>query len=338
MPLSGLKTGRRAEFNRARTPKGFLAMRHIAKSLVGLIVTLLVISFVIFLVMEAVPGDPAEIMLGTSAAPDTLAALRHQLGLDQPFMVRYADWLIGLVQGNLGNSYTYHTPVAQLIGERLTVTLPLTGLAVLLSVSISLPLGVVAASKPNGIVDIVASLFSQIGIAVPNFWIGLLLILGFALALGWFPAGGFPGWEDGFWPSITALLLPAIALAIPQAAVLTRVTRAAVIEITNEDFVRTARAKGATPSHALWRHVVPNALIPVVTMLGMQISVLIAGTVLVENVFTLPGMGTLAYQALAQRDLIVIQNVVLFFAAIVMGVNFIVDALYTVLDPRLRTR
>ncbi|WP_176085001.1 ABC transporter permease [Martelella sp. HB161492] len=313
-------------------------MQHIARSLAGLILTLLVISFVIFLIMEAVPGDPAEIMLGTSAAPDTLAALRAQLGLDQPFLVRYVEWLSGILHGNLGDSYTYHTPVAHLIAERLMVTLPLTGLAVVLSVAISLPLGVIAASRPGGIVDMFASLFAQIGIAVPNFWIGLLLILGIALTFGFLPAGGFPGWEAGFWPALKALILPSVALAIPQAAVLTRVTRAAVIEITNEDFVRTARAKGATPSHALWRHVVPNALIPVVTMLGMQISVLIAGAVLVENVFTLPGMGTLAYQALAQRDLVVIQNVVLFFAAIVMGINFLVDALYTVLDPRLRTR
>jgi peptide/nickel transport system permease protein len=313
-------------------------MRHIAQSLVGLIITLLVVSFVIFLVMEAVPGDPAEIILGMSAAPDTLAALRSQLGLDQPFWVRYSNWLIGLLQGDLGDSYTYSTSVSQLIGERLEVTLPLTGLAALLSVLISVPLGVLAAARPNGLVDMFASLFSQIGIAVPNFWVGLLLILGIALTFGWFPAGGFPGWDAGFWSALNALILPSIALAIPQAAVLTRVTRAAVIEVTNEDFVRTARAKGATPSHALWRHIVPNAMIPIVTMLGMQISVLIAGAVLVENVFTLPGMGTLAYQALAQRDLIVIQNVVLFFAAIVMGINFLVDALYTVLDPRLRVR
>ena len=313
-------------------------MHKIAQSFVGLIITLLVVSFAILLVMEAVPGDPAEIILGMSAAPDTLEALRSQLGLDKPFIERYLSWILGILQGDLGNSYTYSTSVAELIAERLTVTLPLTGLAVFLSIAISLPLGVIAASKPNGGVAIFASFFSQIGIAVPNFWIGLLLILGVSLTFGWFPAGGFPGWDAGFWQAINALILPSIALAIPQAAVLTRVTRAAVIEITNEDFVRTARAKGATPNQALWRHIMPNALIPVVTMLGMQISVLIAGAVLVENVFNLPGMGTLAYQALAQRDLIVIQNVVLFFAAIVIIINFIVDALYVVLDPRLRTR
>lgn len=312
--------------------------KPIAKSLSGLIITLLFVSFIIFLVMEAVPGDPAEIILGMSAQPDTLAALRSQLGLDRPFIERYLHWLTGLLSGDLGNSYTYSTSVAQLIVERLHVTLPLTGLAVMLSVLISLPLGVTAAAKPNGIVDSFASVFSQIGIALPNFWIGLLLIIGIALTTGWFPAGGFPGWDNGFWPSLKALMLPSIALAIPQAAVLTRVTRAAVIEITNEDFVRTARAKGATPNYVLWHHVLPNALIPVVTMLGMQISVLIAGAILVENVFNLPGMGTLAYQALAQRDFIVIQNVVLFFAVVVIFINFLVDALYNILDPRLRIR
>ena len=309
---------------------------RIARQLAGLILSLLAVSFVIFAVMAAVPGDPAEIMLGTSAAPDTLAALRHQLGLDQPFLMRYADWLFGLLRGDFGTSYTYSTPVGALIAERLVVTLPLAGLAIFLSLLISVPLGVFAAHRPGGPIDLVATFFSQIGVAVPNFWIGLLLILGVALTFGFFPTGGFPGWQTGFWPALNALVLPAIALAIPQAAVLTRVTRAAVFELASEDFVRTARAKGATPFYALWRHVVPNALIPVVTMLGLQISVLIAGTVLVENVFTLPGMGTLAYQALAQRDLIVVQNVALLFAAIVMTMNFLVDTLYTLIDPRLR--
>ncbi|AJY48435.1 ABC transporter permease [Martelella endophytica] len=303
-----------------------------------LVASLLAISLVIFLMISAVPGDPAEIMLGTSAAPDTLAGLRHQLGLDQPLMWRYLAWLSGLAHGDLGMSYTYSTPVATLMGERLAVTLPLAGLAVTLSLAIALPLGTFAGARPNGAVDLVATAFSELGIAVPNFWIGLLLILGIALATGWFPTGGFPGWDAGLLPALTALTLPAVALAIPQAAVLTRVTRAAVIDITGEDFVRTARAKGASRTHALIRHVLPNALIPVVTMLGLQVSVLIAGTVLIENVFTLPGMGTLAYQALAQRDLIVIQNVALFFAMIVMGLNFIVDALYTIIDPRLRVR
>lgn len=303
----------------------------------GYFLLLLVTSFLIFVVIEAAPGDPAEIMLGTSAQADTVAALRAELGLDRPMLVRYASWLAGVMTGDLGNSYTYSTPVSELIADRLAVTLPLTVFATLLSVCIALPLGVWAAARPGAVTDGVATIFSQLGIAVPNFWIGLLLILFVSLGLGWLPAGGFPGWSDDFGKATQALILPAISLAIPQAAVLTRVTRAAVIEVTNEDFVRTARAKGLSRNAALWRHTVPNALMPVITMLGLQVPFLISGAVLVENVFTLPGIGTLAYHALSQRDLIVVQNVVLMFAIIVIAVNMIVDGLYAILDPRLRS-
>lgn len=307
----------------------------------GLLVTaavLLAASLVIFLLIDAAPGDPAEIMLGTSAQADTLAALRHELGLDLPLFSRYLSWLGGVFVGDFGQSYTYGVAVGELIGDRLTVTLPLTVMATALAVAVSLPLGVVAAARPGRAEDNLASLFAQIGIAVPNFWIGLLLIVTFSLNLKWFPPGGFPGWEAGFNAALGSLILPSIALALPQAAVLTRVTRAAVIEVTNEDFIRTARAKGLTKRRALWRHTVPNALLPVVTMLGLQIPFLISGAVLVENVFNLPGIGSLAYQALSQRDLIVVQNVVLLFVAIVLVVNAGTDALYARLDPRLRAR
>ncbi|KMO31916.1 peptide ABC transporter [Methylobacterium variabile] len=313
-------------------------LRHLARRAAGFAVTFLLISVLVFGMMEIVPGDPASAMLGTSATPETLAALRAQMGLDAPAVIRYLRWLGGLLSGDLGVSTTYGVPVGALILERLAVTLPLTGLAVLLAVGIALPLGVTAASRPGGVADGVATLYAQAGIAVPNFWIGLLLIMTVALGLGWLPAGGFPGWGDGPGPALRALLLPALALAIPQSAVLTRVTRASVVEVMNEDFVRTARAKGASVSRALWRHAVPNALVPVITMLGLQISFLIGGAVLVENVFTLPGMGRLAWQALAQRDLIVIQNVVMVFATVVIVVNLGVDLLYTVVDPRLRRR
>ena len=309
-------------------------LRRLAAALLMLLVT----SLVIFLAIEAAPGDPAEIMLGTSAQADTLAALRSQLGLDRPLMVRYAAWLGDVVTGDLGQSYTYGVPVAGLIADRMLVTLPLTLIATALAVVVSVPLGVMAAARPGRAGDGLASVFAQMGIAVPNFWIGLLLILGFALKLRWFPTGGFPGWGDAGIGAIRSLVLPAIALAIPQAAVLTRVTRAAVLDIASEDFVRTARAKGLSSRRALWRHVVPNALLPVVTMLGLQIPFLISGAVLVENVFNLPGIGTLAYQALSQRDLIVVQNVVLLFAVIVLAVNAGTDALYARLDPRLRGR
>ncbi len=306
------------------------------RRLVGLVVTLLIVSLLIFAVMDLLPGDPASIMLGTSASPETLAALRHDLGLDQPLILRYGRWLAGVFMGNLGQSYTYGVPVAGLIVERLAVTLPLALLAIALSMLIAIPLGVLAASRRGGIADVIASVFSQLGIAVPAFWMALLLIILFSTTLGLMPAGGFPGWNSGFWPALRALLMPAVALALPQAAVLTRVTRSAVLETLHEDFTRTALAKGLSARKVLWRHSVPNALVPIFTILGLQFTFLVAGAVLVENVFNLPGLGRLAYQALSQRDIVVMQDVILFFAALVIIMNFLVDLSYLAIDPRLR--
>ena len=306
------------------------------RRLVSLVITLFAVSLIIYLVMGLLPGDPAAIMLGTSASPDTLAALQKQMGLDQPLPLRYLHWLAGVFRGDLGQSYTYGVPVAGLILERLAVTLPLALLAVCLSVTIAIPLGVAAARNRNGALDFVAGLFSHVGIAVPGFWVGLLLIIVFSTTLGWMPAGGFPGWTPSFSAGLMALILPAVALALSQAGVLTRVCRSAVLEVMNEDFVRTARAKGLSERVALWRHAVPNAMIPVVTMIGLQFTFLIAGAVLVENVFNLPGLGRLAYQALTQRDIVVMQSVVLFFSALVIIMNFVVDIAYLLIDPRLR--
>ncbi|MGU3492720.1 ABC transporter permease [Xanthobacteraceae bacterium A53D] len=310
----------------------------ILRRFAGLLLTLAIMSVAVFVVMEVVPGDPAAIQLGTSARPDTLAALRASMGLDQPAPARYLAWIGGMLRGDFGTSFTYGAPVAGLIAERLAVTLPLAALAIVLSTLIAIPLGVIAAARHGTMVDHGASLLTQAALAVPNFWIGLMLILICAGWLGWFPAGGFPGWGAGIGPALHALLLPALALALPQAAVLARVTRASVLEVSGEDFVATARAKGLSRRATLWRHVVPNALVPVVTILGLQFSFLVAGAVLVENVFVLPGLGRLAFQALAQRDLLVIRNVVLLLAALVVVVNFLVDMAYLALDPRLKGR
>jgi len=308
----------------------------LSRRLAGLVVTLLVVSLVIFAVMDLLPGDPASIMLGTSASPETLAALRHELGLDQPLLFRYGQWLAGVLSGNLGQSYTYGVPVAGLIVERLAVTLPLALIAIVLSVLIALPLGVLAAARRGDILDAIATIFSQISIAVPAFWVALLLIILFSTTLGLMPAGGFPGWDAGLLPALQALLMPAVALALPQAGVLTRVARSAVLDTMHEDFARTAVAKGLSRSTVLWRHIVPNALVPILTILGLQFTFLVAGAVLVENVFNLPGLGRLAFQALSQRDIVVMQDVVLFFAGLVIVMNFIVDLSYLVIDPRMR--
>jgi peptide/nickel transport system permease protein len=205
-----------------------------------------------------------------------------------------------------------------------------------IAVGLALLLGVYAASRHNRIGDYGVMAVTQIGVAIPSFWLGMLLILLFSLTLRWFSAGGFPGWETGLWPGLRALMLPAAALAIAQAAVLTRVVRASVIDVLGEDFVRTARAKGLTRGQALRRHALRNALIPVVTVIGLQFAHLLAGTIVIENVFSLPGLGRLIFQSINQRDLMVIKNVVVFLAAIVITVNFIVDLLYFAIDPRLR--
>ncbi len=302
-----------------------------------LLATLLAASLVVFVVMQVLPGDPAAVVLGTGARPDTLAALRHQMGLDQPVLAQYARWAGGLATGRMGMSYTYDVPVATLIGERLPVSLPLAGLAILASTLTAIPLGIWTAARRGRAADAAVVGVAQLGIAIPNFWLGLLLILLFAVRLAWLPAGGFPGWGGGAWPALRALLLPATALALPQAAVLARVTRAAVLDVLGEDFIRTARAKGLSRRAALWRHAAPNAMIPVVTILGLQVAFLLAGTVIIEQVFSLPGLGRLLFQAIAQRDLMVVQDLVVLLAASVIAVNFVVDLAYAALDPRLRT-
>ncbi|MBC6416562.1 MAG: ABC transporter permease [Rhodospirillales bacterium] len=308
----------------------------LAKRALALVMTLLIASLAIFLVLEVLPGDPALIVLGTGAQDDTLAALRQQMGLDRPMVERYLVWITDLLRGTLGESYTYGRPVADLIGDRVLVSLPLAVMAILLSTAIALPLGVTAAARHGRLSDTAIMGFVQLGVAVPNFWFAMLLILLFAVNLGWVPAGGFAGWEEGAGSALLSLLLPAVALALPQAAILARVTRSSVLEVMKEDYVRTARARGLTHGQALWRHGVHNALIPVVTIMGLQFSFLLAGTIIVENVFYLPGLGRLIFQAIAQRDLVVVKDLVVLLVAAVILVNFLVDLSYAALDPRLR--
>ena len=308
----------------------------IIKRFVTLLSTLLVASAVIFIVMEALPGDIATVVLGTGAREDTLAAFRALHGLDRPFFERYWSWLHDLTKGDLGESYTYGVPVRTLILDRLAISLPLAVMGIVLSTLIAIPLGVMAAARRGKLSDLLVMIFSQLGVAIPNFWFALLLILVFAVQLGWFSTGGFAGWEDGLFLGLRSLLLPAIALALPQAAILARVTRSSMLETLGEDYIRTARAKGLSKRAAIWRHGLQNAMIPVVTIMGLQFSFLLAGTIIIENVFYLPGLGRLIFQAISNRDLIVVRNLVLLLAGAVIVINFIVDLLYAALDPRLR--
>jgi len=307
----------------------------LAKRCLTLLATLLFTSLVIFLVLEVLPGDPALVRLGVDAPPEAVAALRERLGLDRPAAERYLAWLAALAGGRLGESYAYGQPVALLLAERLQVTLPLAALAMVMTLGTALALGLWAAARHNRPADLFVMGVSQLGLAIPNFWFAILLILLFAVGLGWLPAGGFPGWERGLWPGLRSLLLPAVALATAQIAVLARVTRSAVLEVLREDFVRTARAKGLTRGQVLRDHVLRNALIPVVTIAGLQLGALITGTIVVEQVFTLPGLGRLLFQAIANRDLELVRNLVVVFALATVLINFLVDLLYAAIDPRL---
>ena len=301
-----------------------------------LIGSLLAATAIVFLLVQVVPGDPVRYMMGLQADPEAMSVLRHQLGLDVAPLGRYVLWIEGLAHGDFGMSYTYRIPVARLIADRLQVSLPLALYALLLSTLIAFPLGLIAAARRGRAGDWALTGVMQIGLALPNFWLGLLLALLFAVTLHWVSAGGFPGWSAGFWPGVRALTLPAIALAAPQAAILARVLRGALIETLHEDYIRTARAKGADEWQVLWRHALPNALVAALTILGMQFTFLLAGGVIIENVFFLPGLGRLVFQAIVQRDLIVVQSVVVILVMAAVLVTFAVDLSYVLVNPRLR--
>jgi peptide/nickel transport system permease protein len=309
---------------------------YFIKRLIVLILTLFLVSIVVFVVMRIIPGDPAQIILGLQATPEAVAALRAQLGLDQPLAVQYLTWVGELIRGDMGQSINYGVPIAELVVQRLAVTGPLTLMAVLFSVVVSIPLGIYASTHHNKPGDYGVMIFSQVGLAVPAFWAGLLLILLFAVRLRWFASGGFPGWSMDFWGSIKSLILPAIALGLIRAAVLARLTRSSLLEVLREDYIQTARSKGLPEYLVIYKHAFRNAIIPVLTILGLQIGQLMAGAIIIEQVFFLPGLGRLVYLAINQRDLPVVQAVVLFIACVIVIVNFLVDLMYVTLDPRIR--
>jgi len=310
--------------------------RYVARRVAALAVTLLFVSLLVFVVVRVLPGDPALIILGLEASPDSVARVRHALGLDQPIPVQYARWVGQALRGDLGRSIQYDLPVGTLILSRLAVTLPLTLLAAGFMIAAAIPLGVFAATRHRRWGDYLAMTLSQLGVAVPGFWAGLLLILLFSVRLGWMQSGGFDGWGAGLWHGLRSLLLPAIALGLFQFAVLARTTRSALLEVLREEYVKTARAKGVAERAVLFRHALRNALIPIVTVAGIQLGQLLAGSIILESVFYLPGLGRLTLAAISARDLPVVQGVVLFVASMIVIVNAAVDILYGVLDPRIR--
>jgi peptide/nickel transport system permease protein len=310
--------------------------RYVLRRVAALAATLLLVSLLVFVVVRILPGDPALVMLGLEASPESVARLRHSLGLDRPLAVQYVDWATAALRGDLGRSIQYDVPVAGLVLSRLSVTLPLTMLSAGFMVAAAIPLGVFAATRHRRMPDYVTMILSQLGVAVPGFWAGLLLVLLFSVKLGWVRSGGFDGWGQGVWSGVKSLLLPAAALGFFQFAVLARTTRSAVLEVLREEYVKTARAKGVGEGSVLFRHTLRNAMIPILTVSGVQLGQLMAGSIILESVFYLPGLGRLALGAISARDLPVVQGVVLFVASTIVTINAAVDILYGVLDPRIR--
>jgi peptide/nickel transport system substrate-binding protein len=303
-----------------------------------LVLTLAGASLFVFALLQLAPGDPAQYMMGLDASPRAVAAVRAELGLDGSAAARYFGWVGGMLRGDLGTSYAYRVPVAALIGPRLAVSLPLALLAMLASVLIGVPAALLAALRPGGRIDRIVSALARLGIALPSFWLAMVLLLLFAVRLRWFGASGFPGWQAGTGPALAALVLPALALALPQAALIARVARAALGGELARDYVRTARAKGLGRGTILWRHVLPNAAAPILAVIGLQFPFLLAGGVIVENVFYLPGLGRLLVQAITARDLIVVQAVAILLVLATVLSSFCVDIAQFLLDPRLRDR
>ncbi|MGH2931066.1 MAG: ABC transporter permease [Solirubrobacteraceae bacterium] len=301
-----------------------------------LFASLLVASIAVFAVMNVLPGNPAAVILGEQATPAAIHTLDQQLGLDQPGIVRYFEWLGGMLSGDFGISYIQRIPVGPLLGQRLLVTLPLALYGTLISLAISIPLGIIAALNHRNWLGTLISALSMGGLSIPAFWAGLLLASLFAVKLRLFPVIGFVPWSQNPLQSIQSLTLPALALGLIQGAILVRYVRSAVIEVQGEDFLRTARANGLTFGQAIRRHGLRNAAIPVVTAAGLFVIAMLGGTILVEQVFALPGLGSLVVQAATDHDLPVIEGVVLYFTVIVIALNLLTDLSYAWLNPKVR--
>jgi ABC-type dipeptide/oligopeptide/nickel transport system permease component len=310
-------------------------MPFVVRRLLAVAPTVLVVATVTFFALQVVPGDIAEIMLGVDARREDLAQLRHELGLDRPLALRYLEWLGHIARGDFGMSVSYREPVIRLILARLPVTISVAGGAMLLAIVVALPLGVIAARRAWSLVDLAVLAGSQAGLAVPAFWMGILLILGLAAALPIFPLQGYVAFGSNPIEWGRHLFLPALALGTERAAALVRLSRAATLDELHRDYVRTARSKGLAEAYVVRRHVLRNALIPVLTVAGLQLGYLMGGAIVIEQVFGLPGLGRLLLHGIYSRDLLVVQGVVITIAIMFALLNLLVDLLYAVVDPRI---
>ncbi len=306
------------------------------KKIIIFLITLFASSIIIFFMLEALPGDPASFMLGINATNETVSALKEELGLTENIFKRYFSWLIGMFTGDFGISFTYRVKVSELILQRAHISIPLAIYSLLLTLIISFPLAIICVYYENSRISYIFIGSTQIAIALPNFWLALILIIFFGIYMNWFPVGGFPGWEEGLLTGIKSLTLPALSLALPQAAILIRIIRTSLLSVLEEDYIKTAKSKGLKEIKVITNHALKNSLLSILTIIGLQLSFLIAGTIIIENIFYLPGIGRLIFQSISQRDLIVVESMIMLLVIFIVFINFLIDILYTIIDPRLR--
>lgn len=313
-------------------------MMYILRRFILLITTILLVSMITFGVFQILPGDPVRTMLGTEADPTQIENLRSELGLDRPLYEQYVDWMQGLLTGELGNSIRFSMPVKDLLFDRLPVTMSLAVLTLSIVLIVSLPLGMFAARRQNKLSDVSLSTVTQLGMAVPSFWLGMMLILYVGMKFELFKISGYIPWTQSVAGALSTLLLPALTIAIPQIAVNFRYVRTAVLEQIQLDYVRTIRSKGMSERNVMYKHVLKNSMIPILTVFGIIMAEVVAGTIIVEQVFSLPGVGQLLITAISNRDFPLVQGIVMYITVAVVAINFIVDIFYSVLDPRIRLR
>ncbi|EGQ26392.1 oligopeptide ABC superfamily ATP binding cassette transporter, permease protein [Sporosarcina newyorkensis 2681] len=309
--------------------------KYIIKRLFDLLPTVFVVAVIVFIITRLIPGNPAAVMLGPTASVEDIEKLTTQLGLDQPLYKQFLDYLLGLLQGDFGTSLSYNQPVAQLIMERFPNTVILALAALVIALLIGIPAGMISAARQNSALDYGVMLVSLLGVSMPIFWLGVMLVLFFSVNLGWFPATGMGTLDDGLLSYTKHLILPSITLATIPMATFARITRSSMLEVISQEYIKTARAKGVAEFWVISKHVLKNALTPILTVLGMQISMLLGGAVLTETIFSWPGMGRLIVDAIDKRDFVVVQGTVLFIAIIFVLVNLLVDILYKVVNPRV---
>lgn len=313
-------------------------MKYVAKKFLTLIITLFIVSLLAFLAFQIIPGDPTTKLLSTEATEEAKAELRAELGLDRPIPVRYLDWLTSFVQGDMGESYSYHMPVSEMLGEKLVITFFLTILSFVITIVLSIPLGILAGSVRSGWLDWVITALDQVVMSVPAFFIGILSCFFFGIILKIFTPGDFVSYTQDWGAFLSYLILPALSIAIPRIAMTVKMLRSAILQESGKDYVRTARSRGGDRGGILRRHVLKNALIPVITFLAVSAAEIMTGTIIIEQVFTIPGVGRLLLASISNRDFPVVQAIVVIMAAWIVIVNFVADLLYQLVDPRLRLR